>query len=299
MAYLPSAEVETVKNAVCLIVAKKISLSLVLTTRQDIIFITRIYEHDPNGLSTGQLELSINPLASNPGGLHTISTYVLSRTLGVDMKTLDDKANNDEWFIHVDWKYEIVYPKFTTRHRVISGSSLSIHFAGGTAWAENIASNLAFQTSHQYMPVPDYLRCPTWDVGPESQEPYFDAGSTDSGMSPELPSWRPLLGFPETPRSMSPSSGDDEFSVCSDPTTVGSTIWEHTTPRFFTPPPSRQNSSIVHSINNYWMDQQIQLQFRDEAFLRQKQDAEDLFARTGDVSGLIAVMEAANGFSVS
>ncbi|KAK0739161.1 hypothetical protein B0T21DRAFT_409533 [Apiosordaria backusii] len=263
------------------------------------IIITKIYEHGPSGLSTKPLELPINPSAGDPKELHTISTFLLSMTLGVDGKILETRARSQDWFIHVDWRYQTIYPKFTTRHRVIPGISPSVRFAGGTAWAENIARNPAFQTPHKQMPVPDYLRRPTRNTSWESRAPPFNPLNRTPVTMPDFTSWIPSPEFPGTPRSMSPGPGDDELSVCSDLTSVGSTVSEITTPRFLSPSPSRQNSSTLAtgSINGDWMDQQVQQQFQDEAFLKQKREAENLFARTGDLSGLIAVMEAANKFS--
>ncbi|KAK4201083.1 hypothetical protein QBC40DRAFT_63437 [Triangularia verruculosa] len=261
------------------------------------IVIIRIYEHTPNGLSTGKIEFPISPSAGDPKEVHTISTSVLAATSGVDLKSLNTKANNQELFVHVDWRYQTIYPKFTTRHRVVPEPSLSILFAGGTSWAEDIARTPAFHTPHEHMPVPDYLRRPAWSLSPQPPKPSFNMGNRVQRMTPQLGSWTPSPHFPDTPRSMSPSSGDDQLSICSDPTSVGSTISEVRTPRLFSPPPSRQNSSSTASITGDWMDRQIQQQFQDEEFLKQKQDAEELFERTGDLSGLIAVMEAANRFS--
>ncbi|CAP66794.1 uncharacterized protein PODANS_4_7100 [Podospora anserina S mat+] len=275
----------------------------------DSICITRLHEHSHGGLASGSLEHFVSPVSIDLGGPHTISTALASKLLEIGLDELDALVKIKRHIVHVDWRYETPNPKFTTRHLVIAGSFPMIAFAGGTQWFENVARTSVFRGEQETMPIPDDLRDPAWITPLTSRKPSLNTGPQLGNLSglqhtcrQEPNRWARALSPPElsdTSRTVSPDPEDDQLSNCSDTASTGSAFSEATAPRIYTPAPSRQNSSSLADINGAWMDCQIQQQFQSEAFQQQRKQAEDLYMRTGDVSGLIGVIKTASQFSQS
>ncbi|KAK4180092.1 hypothetical protein QBC36DRAFT_286943 [Triangularia setosa] len=276
-------------------------------TEPDPIRITRAYEHVLNGFVARETDHLVSPVTTDPGGPNTISTYSASILFAVDQKVAEARAKAKECHIHLDWRYGPPNPKFTTRHLLVLGSSPTVGFAGGTAWYENVAKASVFRGEQETMSIPNYLQSPAWTTPLDPRKSLLTTGAeTGSFIGSQHPCWQEpsrwtrAFSPPElldTPRKGSPGPEEDQLSVCSDPASVDSTFSEATTPSLYTPAPSRQNSSSLADINGAWMDLRIQQQFQSEAFQQQKKQAEDLYVQTGDVSGLISVMNMASQFS--
>ncbi|KAK0739168.1 hypothetical protein B0T21DRAFT_138071 [Apiosordaria backusii] len=283
----------------------------------DPIRITGVYEHALNGLAARSLDYWVVPGAIDPAGPHIISTSLASILLGIDPKILEARAKHEECFLHLDWRYETHYPNFTTRHLLVLGSSPIVGFADGTAWAENAVKISNFRGAQQTMPIPDYLLNPAWNTPQGLRNPAWNTPQelrksslitrtqTESPPDPrnswqEPSRWTQALSppeLPDTPLTGSPGPEEDQISTYSDPASIGSTFLQTTAPSLLTPAPFRQNSSYLPDINGDWMDLRTQQQFQSDAFQQQKEQALDLYARTGDVSGMVAVMKTANQFA--
>ncbi|KAK0667989.1 hypothetical protein QBC41DRAFT_130206 [Cercophora samala] len=272
------------------------------------ICITGLHEHSRNtSLVSPSLEHFVSPVSIDPGGPNIISTALASKLLEIDLDELDALVEARKHIVHIDWRYETPNPKFTTMHHLVIGSSPTIGFAGGTEWFEKVARTSAFRGEQEVMPIPDYLQSPAWTTPLNSRKSSLIIEPQPGRFaSPQYPGWQEPNGWiraasppemAETSREGSQDLEDDQLSICSDPASVVSTFSEATAPSIYTPVPSRQNSCGLADINGAWMDLQIQQQFQSEAFQQQKKQAEDLYMRTGDVSGLIGVMRTASQFS--
>ncbi|KAK4666073.1 hypothetical protein QC763_0069050 [Podospora pseudopauciseta] len=260
------------------------------------------------GLAARRLNFSVVPHAVGFGGYNnTITTSLAAILCKANQDSLDAQvATGTKIYLHVEWRYDTPFPKFNTTHLLVVGSSPSFALLDGSASAMNIANIANFAEAQETTPI---LSCPQWNpewvVEQATQQPPFM--STTRNMIPEV-SWDAFwldgssmssssLGASVTYAGASlPILPDDQLPACSDWASTASTVSEATTPS-----PSidgsfgQCSSSLAHiDVDDYWMNSRIERQLQDPAFQMQKRQANELYSQIGDVSGLIAVMRAAN-----
>lgn len=240
------------------------------------------------------------PVAADPNGSHNVITTALAAmVLGKDQKVLEVRAAEpNRCFIHLSWSYEARYPKFTTMHHLVIGSSPIMALQEGPAWAEKIAE---VATSGETLGITSTTSHQQWNPGWTAVQPHPTLISKH--LNWEIDPWSPPSS-PQLPGghgTTTPVSQDDQLSVCSDLASTATTVSEPTTPNLFLADPLERawSSPFDTDINGGWMTSGMQHQFQDDAFQQQKREANDLYCKTGDVTGLIAVMRTANRFSHS
>ncbi|KAK4184118.1 hypothetical protein QBC35DRAFT_67282 [Podospora australis] len=295
-----------------------------------IIYVTSVSAFGDFCVPATRLQRTLNPWGHDPGGIHTISLSLIGLLVGTCQQILEALSRQEECFVKVDWRFHLPYPKFTTRHRVVPEDTPQISFSGGLDWALKIfqsmeSTNMAappirsmslpmspqFNTRERQKEPFSSNRAATWNHPSSSHWlpagsgnfPSFSAplpfpGSSNILFPPPGPRTDsfPILGPSDTPRSMTPALSDDgQSSVSSGLTSPGGIISDAASgSSYFSSLSTRQNSSRVDELSNQGMDKLAEHQLLDEQFQQQKREAEALYARTGDVSGLRAVLALAS-----
>ncbi|KAK3998338.1 hypothetical protein QBC44DRAFT_2900 [Cladorrhinum sp. PSN332] len=272
------------------------------------IVILSLSSYDQLQFPNNSLEFPVKPSTHDPGGLNAITTVLVAQVTGQSLKELEALALSGSCYIKLTWRLHLPYPNFTTRHLLVAGKAL-ISFSGDLAWAQRIVKNAekihaidrplpraippqmvprlpqitargrqktAFLTSHAG--IPSQLQLEGW----------VQNGLVPRAFSPPE--------IPDTPLSMSSAPEDDQVSICSDVTATGNSgPMPHRNPNFrlISPPPSRKQSSHIDDVNSEWVDRMVQQQLQLDVFQHKKREAEELYARNGDTSGLLAVLAAA------
>lgn len=277
------------------------------------------------------LQHTMNPRGHDPGGMHTISVSLISQLAGNSQQKLEALIGQEDRFMKVDWGFDLPYPKLTTRHLMVMEPTPLISFSGGLDWALKIRKSMASLNMaappirSMSLPVPPRFntrepqkqpfssnRAATWNR-PSSFNwlatgtghipfPFPGPSNTPSSLPGSRTDVFPPPGLLDTPRCVTPalSLDDDQSSVSSGITSPGGTISDAAFgSSYFSPLSTRQNSSRVDEFSNQWMDKLAEQQLLDEQFQQQKREAEALYARTGDVSGLRAVLALASKSSSS
>ncbi|KAK4232573.1 hypothetical protein QBC38DRAFT_450200 [Podospora fimiseda] len=248
-------------------------------------------------------ELPVKP-SYDPGGLDAISIVLVAQVTGQPLKDLETLALSDSYYIKLTWRLHLPFPTFTTRHLLVVGETF-LSFSRDLAWAQKIVKNAErFQPIDR--PFPTAARSQTFPVYPqnttrERQKTAFLTSHAGIPSQLQLESWaRSSLEpqalsppeIPDSPLSMSPAPEDHE-SICSDiPDAGASAPMGFQNPKFqlITPPPSRKHTSHLDEVNDESADGMVQQQLSLDMFQQKKREAEDLYARNGDTSGLLSVL---------
>lgn len=257
-------------------------------------------------LPANSLELPVKPSTYDPGGVDAISTVFVARATGIHLRDLEAQALTGTCYIRVNWKLQLDYPTFTTRHLLVVTETL-VAFAAGLAWAQRIERTaVRFQTVDT--PLPRSILLPALPHLPAQyqQKTAILTGYAETSSQFQLTGWARdsdnLRAFsppelPDTPSSMSPAPEDDQASTCSEYISGGASrpySGRHPNFRLLSPPPSRKHSSHMDDdMNHEEAEEMVQQQIRLDLFQQQKREAEELYARNGDTSGLLAVLAAA------
>ncbi|KAK4160079.1 hypothetical protein QBC43DRAFT_120643 [Cladorrhinum sp. PSN259] len=251
--------------------------------------------------------MSVKPSTYDPGGLDAISTALVAQATAHNLHELEALALTGNCYIQLTWRLHLPYPSFTTRHLLVTSETL-VSFSGDLVWAQRIVKNAEkFQIIDR--PLPSSVPTQMVSVLPpvtarDRQKTAFLTGHAGIPSQLQLERWAPSsMGtqpdspaeIPDTPLSMSPAREDDQLSVCSDLTaagTPGPSLHHNQNFRLLSPPPSRKQSSHIDEINNEWVDRMVQQQLQLDMFHQRKREAEELYARNGDTSGLLAVLAA-------
>ena len=253
-------------------------------------------------LPANSLELSVKPSTHDPGGVDAISTALVARATGKDHKDLEAQALARPCYIRVNWKLRLDYPTFTTRHLLVVMET-SVAFAADLAWAQRI-ERTAFKFQAVDVPLPRPIPlAPLPHLSAQYQQKALLTGCDGLSSGFQLTGWNRDSGnlraracsppeLPDTPSSMSPAPEDEMESACSEYMS-GGTPGRHPSLRLLSPPPSRKHSSHIDDLNYAEADKMVQQQIRLDLFQQQKRAAEELYARNGDTSGLLAVLATA------
>jgi hypothetical protein len=264
-----------------------------LTITQTTICIQSVSVYGQTGVLAHGLEYPMEPKNHDPGGSHVISAQFVARVSRCDEQMIRDLASIGECFIKLDWKFPgYNYPKFTTRHFVtLDGGFGDVSFSGGLTWARRILKNAQnMQLTKQPVQKYQYLPMPA---------PRDSCDGPKLALQPSFRNWlapNPGYRFPfgpemrDAPMFVAPEPTDDQTSVCSELTTTTTISDTDTDFQFscYPPPMEAEHPQTCECCGNYdWMvEQQLQI----EILQRQRRNAEAMYARNGDTSGLLAVM---------
>lgn len=230
------------------------------------------------------------------GTADTISVYFAAQLSGLDVVMFKKLAAAGGHFVHLVWIFTgNLFPKVSSRHVLVeTDGAADITFDGGLGWASGIlereqalqkarassvprpqVSSLQPEAIHQ--PHPLKLPC---------QASYL--GGLEAVADPLAPRFLPP-GFTYETTSTLPSStgwrcGSQDECHLDQPDSPGplcesSVATERSTPE------------LENVIDDEWT---VELQITIEILERKRRDAEDLFARCGDPSGLASVMQLAS-----
>ncbi|KAK3381328.1 hypothetical protein B0H63DRAFT_524056 [Podospora didyma] len=258
------------------------------------------------GVDTGKntlaspLRLDVKPSSHEAGGTHTVSVAFLSRASGVDEKCLLAWLGPGQPFIKLEWTYpEYDYPKWTTRHLVLpDGPDDHVGLSGGTGFATRMfnhvqsfpsAATLSSSQGQRFSSTRHRRAIPQNSRKSPPESTYVGRpGRSYHG------NWRQQRYSPfhsplrDTPPAMSPPSWDDQSSVYTESVSTPSSDLD-TGALSPSPVQHPEPKQFGDECSNRRLHQQLQI----EALGQQRREAEELFAQTGDTSGLLHVMASA------
>lgn len=196
-----------------------------------------------------------------------------------------------ECVIRLNWTFpEFSYPKFTTRHVLdLSDASGDVSFSGGPG------------SSYKTLEATRIFLSPSHPAEGDEQLPMLDP--TDLCSPPKLTRSVPITNrldqnpeddFSTAPVPESSRPEDDELSVCSELTAATISTADGSCPCLNQTGTRDHCSCLVcpsqESADRILDQQQLQM------LAGQRRDAEAMFTRTGDASGLLRVLESASQF---
>lgn len=242
----------------------------------------------------------MTPSSHDPNRLHTISALLVCLLSGWDLHMVQNLANTGTCFIKLDWGFPgLEYPSFTTRHLLTGiGGFTEVSFSGGLDWAQKTVKNArAFQVLSGPAQGLQPPRIPALADCDEAQKRALQRSSWTWPLPASKFESLTTPQIPEISRPMSLEPADDEVSLCSDLTSA-TTISDADTSTFSScvsdSTEVREPSPGINCAYNYLPDCQVRQQAQGDMLHAQWRDAEAMFARDGDTSGLLAVLVAAS-----
>ncbi|KAH6640473.1 hypothetical protein F5144DRAFT_544659 [Chaetomium tenue] len=274
------------------------------------------------GVAAQSLGYLVKPLNHGPGHPHTISVHLLALLLNYSVEDVKQWAAAGDCFVELAWTFPgSHHPEFVTRHRVVTDTAPGhLSFSDGIDWAHDMQKAVrclqqrpAYPTSGHQMPLPRWnpaVRPPYGGTKPLPLYPPVSpmdiaqpASFSDLAHGKELRSPAalecPVYGLhkPEQDTvSVAPSepslAGDTASNssvVFSEPAEMAAAAEENLHPAEKKKPwHTGSEDGKSSSCGTPPRQQQI------ERLRRMKKDADALFARNGDPSGLLAVLAEAS-----
>ncbi|KAK0708342.1 hypothetical protein B0H67DRAFT_338096 [Lasiosphaeris hirsuta] len=290
------------------------------TARENPISILNMSVRTADQLLAGPLQSNTNVTNLGQGTADTISVSCAARASGLDVGLLRKWAAAGGYFFHLCWIFtRCPFLKILSRHLLVgTEDTAELTFNGGLGWAFAMldreqalreATSSSFQRPHpsSFQPGPASqlkLPCRASDLGnPESsRHGALPAASAPNLLDP-LHGSRPVaslsrsldLGLepyaettetlPSYPRCEFGDEDNGQLDQIDSPGPLGnsSVATERSTPE-----------RELDTIDDEWT---VELQLTIEILGRRRREAEDLFARNGDPSGLVSITKLASQFS--
>ncbi|KAH6843114.1 hypothetical protein B0I37DRAFT_212197 [Chaetomium sp. MPI-CAGE-AT-0009] len=254
---------------------------------QNEIYLYSLSVYERPGLTAQGLGCLIKPLSHELGRPHSISVHILANLLGCSIENLKQWTEASECFVKMVWIFPgWDHPRFTTRHLVVTDTAPgNVSFSGGLDWAVKM-----WKAAQRFQPpsCPFLGRQipPGWNPGPPHGGPKLPLQPVPFM---DLAKWkleRPALADP-TGHGLR-GRADDEVSEFSEPASDSSAIFSE--PSETADPEFGEDSWSNELEDSSRAERQLQL----DALRRKRREAEALYARNGDTSGLLAVLATAS-----
>ncbi|KAK3295158.1 uncharacterized protein B0H64DRAFT_441580 [Chaetomium fimeti] len=267
-------------------------------TIQEEIYLHSLSVYEKPRLAAQSLKYLLKPLSHGPGQPHYISVYLLSLLLDYSLEDLKQWAAAKDCFVKLVWIFPgWDHPKFTTRHLLVTDTAAPGHvsFSGGLDWAVNMWK-VAQRLQPPSCPFLGPQSAPRWNLGRPRGDPKL---SLPPVPFMDMDKWKPeypALAYPVGYLPAGPA--DDEVSEFSEPepghadtASVGSSSG------LFSEPSEAADSNFGEdswSKDRGGGSSRAERLLQREVLRRRMRDAEALYARNGDPSGLLAVLSTAS-----
>jgi hypothetical protein len=273
---------------------------------QEKIHLHAVSVYEKPGVAAQSLGYLIKPVSHGPGHPHLISIHILALLLDYRIEILKQWAAAGDCFIKLVWIFPgWNHPEFTTRHLLVTDTAPGhVSFSGGLGWAEDM-----WKAAQRLQPP----TCPYFS-GRQILTPRWNiAALPPKGGGTKLPRLRPVVPFMDLAQWKAryqtvtyPSRGMAEDSVSEpsleDPPALTDAASDDSSAVFSSEPAEMAAEMAAAEDSNFGEDScqdhktgdsggsQSQL----DMLRRQKREAEALYARNGDPSGLLALLAAAS-----
>ena len=279
-------------------------------TIQEEISLHSVSVYEKPGVAAQSLGYLIKPVSHGPGRLHLISTHILALLLNYPPETLKQWAAAGDCFIKLVWTFPgWERPQFTTRHLLVTDTALGhVSFYDGLGWAENMwkAVNPPQPQTYPYFSGHQNLK-PHWDRaifppkggGSKPSVPLpvpftnLDAQWKAQYQTVTYPSRGTVedlvaeLSLEDAPSLTDAASEDSKTVFSSEPAEMEAEMGaEMGAEMAAAEDPNPGKAPYSHHKTGDKDGSQSRL----DMLRRQKREAEALYARNGDPSGLLALL---------